>query len=205
MKIKLFKLHVLIFVVVFSGFVFGGEYPGEYVGSSKCITCHSILHPEICTGWQNTAMHLVIKEVSDDEDIPGDFTMNSVFKREDVKFRIGLKSGRFVYIGSDFTVFPLQWMEKDAVWKERKSADASMTCFGCHTTGYFVSSKEFVEPGVGCEVCHGPGEKHIKSPCSADFIVNLAKLSRDRSRMICGQCHSAGKDPSGEFGFPIMS
>ncbi|MFC1558318.1 cytochrome c3 family protein [candidate division KSB1 bacterium] len=205
MKIKLIKLYVLIFVLVFSGFIFGGPRSSEYVGSSKCITCHSSMHPKICRGWQHTPHHLVMKEISEDEDIPGDFSVNSVFKKEDIKYIIGYKSGRYTYIGFDFTVFPLQWMEKDSAWKERASADASMTCFGCHTTGYFVSSKEFVEPGIGCEVCHGPGEKHVKSEGSIEFIVNPKKLSRDRSRMICGQCHSAGNDPSGKFGFPIMS
>jgi len=32
------------------------------------------------------------------------------------------------------------------------------SCFPCHTTGYDPSSGKYVERGVTCEACHGPGE-----------------------------------------------
>src|SRR4029078_11346578 len=37
-------------------------------------------------------------------------------------------------------------------------------CFGCHTTGAVNGAElklERLSPGVGCEACHGPGEKHL--------------------------------------------
>lgn len=205
MKFNTIKIGVIFFTAVLFGLTFANPRKSDYIGSDKCLSCHNELHPEICTGWENSSMHLVIKEISDDEDIPGDFTVNSLFKREDVKFRIGFKSGRYAYIDSDFKVLPLEWRAKDAVWKKRSSPDASTTCFGCHATGYFVSSKEFVELGVGCEACHGPGGKHADSDEKIGTIVNPAKLSRDRNRMICGQCHSFGYDHSGTYRFPVVS
>ena len=204
MKFNTIKIVFVFLTAVLFGLTFGNPRKSDYIGSDKCLSCHNESHPEICREWENTSMHLVIKEVSDDEDIPGDFTVNSVFKREDVKFRIGLNSGRNAYIGSDFKVFPLEWRERDAVWKKRSSSDASVTCFGCHTTGYFVSSKEFVELGVGCEACHGPGKKHAGSDKKIGTIVNPEKLSRDRNLMICGQCHSFGYDHSGVYRFPVV-
>jgi predicted CXXCH cytochrome family protein len=66
-----------------------------------------------------------------------------------------------------------------------------------------VSRKAFAEPGVGCEACHGPGSQHVESPASKGTIINPAKLPADRSQMVCGQCHSLGKDPSGNYPFPV--
>ena len=83
--------------------------------------------------------------------------------------------------------------------------DASQSCLGCHATGFFISEKTYVEPGVGCEACHGPGKKHVDTNGSEGTIVNPSDLPPDRSRMVCGQCHSLGKDSSGKHPFPVMS
>lgn len=63
-------------------------------------------------------------------------------------------------------------------------------CYECHTTGYghptgFRSSVE--TPGLknaGCEVCHGPGSKHVKSEAAKDIKGNLTAQD-------CQRCHSA--------------
>lgn len=61
---------------------------------------------------------------------------------------------------------------------------------------------EVVELGVACEACHGPGGEHARK--NADpaaryashlagedrSIVNPARLPRDRSNEVCGQCHA---------------
>jgi len=54
---------------------------------------------------------------------------------------------------------------------------------------------KFVEPGVGCEACHGR-ENHIIAPLDkkAETIISPDKLPVNASAMICGSCHNQGKD-----------
>ena len=92
-----------------------------------------------------------------------------------------------------------------------KTGDA--TCDGCHTTGYAVArdaaSSRYVgrkvELGIGCESCHGPGGRHVRTQKPAD-IVNPAQLDAARQDQLCGQCHSRvtnrqNKDLSFPLGF----
>lgn len=62
------------------------------------------------------------------------------------------------------------------------------------------------EMGIACEMCHGPGEKHVEmyraganggrpaaeiaAAAPAKAIVHPAKLPGPRAAQICGQCHS---------------
>jgi predicted CXXCH cytochrome family protein len=45
-------------------------------------------------------------------------------------------------------------------------------------------------PGIGCERCHGPGERHVHSGRAED-IVNPARLSPTRQLDVCAQCHES--------------
>jgi predicted CXXCH cytochrome family protein len=91
-----------------------------------------------------------------------------------------------------------------------------LRCFQCHTTHMELESsleplvysfkewermeaqryKEKTIWGVGCESCHGPGEKHIKfhkkniGQKLGMSIQNPGKFSRDRSLDTCRLCHS---------------
>jgi Flp pilus assembly protein TadD len=72
-------------------------------------------------------------------------------------------------------------------------------CLNCHATGVSpvagthnrYADLPFAEPGIGCESCHGSGERHIASARAAD-IVNPVKLVPDRRDSICAQCHLSG-------------
>lgn len=79
-------------------------------------------------------------------------------------------------------------------------------CFACHTTpvkdGEKFNEKEVV-PGVRCEACHGPGERHVEEMQAARLagvnlpakhIFNSAKLSPADSVDFCGACHSTWWD-----------
>ena len=67
-------------------------------------------------------------------------------------------------------------------------------CLRCHASrlqplpgtlnGY--ADPPFLEGGIGCERCHGPGEGHIKG---GPGIVNPRKLQPDRRDSVCAQCH----------------
>ena len=72
-------------------------------------------------------------------------------------------------------------------------------CLTCHASGLQplagtqngYRTPPFLEGGVACERCHGPGREHAarggKGP-----IVNPAKLTGERRDSICAQCHLTG-------------
>ena len=72
-------------------------------------------------------------------------------------------------------------------------------CLECHASGVMpvagtqngYERPPFLEGGVGCERCHGPGLAHIRSAKAAD-IVNPAKLDSSRRDSVCDQCHLSG-------------
>jgi hypothetical protein len=56
----------------------------------------------------------------------------------------------------------------------------------------------FLENGIGCERCHGPGKTHVdrmragRSP-DASALVNPAKLEARRRDSVCAHCHLTGE------------
>ncbi|QEG01093.1 Tetratricopeptide repeat protein [Stieleria maiorica] len=119
--------------------------------------------------------------------------------------------------GSHFGQSPLSWYEDTGKWSMSPGYDVpfhpgfgrklSTECFFCHVGA--VDRKrgnpnEFsiLEEKIGCERCHGPGEKHVaryrenpKFTGADNTIVHPSKLSRELSEAICQQCHlqAAGK------------
>jgi len=74
--------------------------------------------------------------------------------------------------------------------------EAAQGCFACHSTAAVSASQlqlDHLMPGVTCEGCHGPGEKHIvaiKAGSTNLQIFNPAKLDADElSQEVCGACH----------------
>ncbi len=63
-------------------------------------------------------------------------------------------------------------------------------CYGCHTTGYgkpggFVSVEKTPElKNAGCEVCHGPGSRHVRTTSPND-------IKRKPTRKDCEVCHTS--------------
>ncbi|MBW1670848.1 MAG: cytochrome C [Deltaproteobacteria bacterium] len=61
-------------------------------------------------------------------------------------------------------------------------------CYFCHTTGYgkpngFVSLEKTPHlKNAGCEVCHGPGELHVRTQRAQDIKMNLTMKD-------CEECH----------------
>ncbi|NOZ48571.1 MAG: ammonia-forming cytochrome c nitrite reductase subunit c552, partial [Chloroflexi bacterium] len=69
---------------------------------------------------------------------------------------------------------------------------------GCHTTGYDVTLKEWSEPGVTCESCHGPGQNHVLSTDKANDPQIFAKSDPE----VCGSCHTRGKTKDDQWSWP---
>lgn len=133
---------------------------------------------------------------------------------------------------------PIQWSVPRgaffAYWNEQEQSPqtvadlwAQMTplnsawnlyCARCHTTNlqevsknpqHTVAQVDWTELGVGCEVCHGPGSKHVAymngHPVNrvaswldqnifdqtAPFIINAAKQQQGFALSVCARCHGA--------------
>lgn len=91
-----------------------------------------------------------------------------------------------------------------SVKKEEKTEpiDGGKQCVGCHTTGYDPKTRQWDQPNVNCESCHGPGSLH-KAAGDKTKITNPASLTPERQAMVCGQCHSKGTDKTKTYAFPV--
>lgn len=77
------------------------------------------------------------------------------------------------------------------------SPEGARGCFSCHSTAAVSRSElqlDRLVPGVSCEACHGPGEKHVAAVKAKKFkdlqIFNPADLdSFDLTQEFCGACH----------------
>jgi hypothetical protein len=75
---------------------------------------------------------------------------------------------------------------------------ANHECLDCHTTGLRTSydrqsrlwRTQFIDSGVACESCHGPGGRHSETQQISD-IVNPSAIERQLSLSVCAQCHGA--------------
>ena len=59
----------------------------------------------------------------------------------------------------------------------------STSCSLCHPDVFAEWEKTLHYPGVGCEVCHGPGSKHVLTQSSQYIKINTSSKQ-------CGLCHS---------------
>jgi len=134
-------------------------------------------------------------------------------------------------------VFPIQynaltrrwlnyWNEIDPPGSERAdiarfttlsaATNYQSNCAICHTsqlratgdTSRKFELATFREPGIGCEMCHGPSSAHIagvKSGVRSTQPVNFAKVDHRDGSKICAQCHrqSSLRDqgPKGEMNY----
>ena len=81
-------------------------------------------------------------------------------------------------------------------------------CLSCHVGQVnavpgrldHVGSPAFHELSIGCERCHGPGERHVAlhqgdwQAGQTDPIVNPSRLEPELREAVCNQCHLLGAD-----------
>ncbi|MGH9664463.1 MAG: multiheme c-type cytochrome, partial [Bryobacteraceae bacterium] len=94
-------------------------------------------------------------------------------------------------------------------WYQRSSSinltrPVEARCLQCHAsrldpiagTENGFRDPPFLEGGIGCERCHGPGREHIARMSSGrggpPGIVNPARLAPARRDSVCAQCHLTG-------------
>ncbi len=137
----------------------------------------------------------------------------------------GWKQRYHVKIGSNYYILPIQWNQATSRWvpynlqnwynedgalkQPAVGQSFEMSCAGCHNTGLQFKKADsgfestYVELNTGCERCHGPGARHVKSPKTKGSIINPRRLPYERALEVCGQCHARGVSvPTGTFGFP---
>jgi predicted CXXCH cytochrome family protein len=88
----------------------------------------------------------------------------------------------------------------------RAGRNADLACYGCHATGQVLTvagkspsglalpASQFVETGVGCEACHGPGGPHVDAAREhkpSGSLVSLPKgVPGPESVATCASCHA---------------
>jgi hypothetical protein len=201
------SIAILLFMAVFAWGSDAGAAEKRYVGSERCGACHQIQYK----GWVKTFHSTVVQDAKKnpsaimadmkDPDLP--------FKREDIFFTIGghWDQRYLTKIDDDYYILPRLWSVQSKKWRPYSTygwqrRPYSKYCVGCHSVGFDNVTKETVEHAVGCESCHGPGAAHSGLP-KKENIVNPRRLDQDRAEEICASCHVRGKDPSGEYFFPL--
>jgi len=120
--------------------------------------------------------------------------------------------------GSRLYQVPVDYYPKAARWgidpgasegNPRFSKPLRQFCISCHADypkRQAGADDEFfdIATGVGCERCHGPGQKHATSLKPED-IVNPARLPAARQLDVCVQCHESNgsmlRGTRGEFSY----
>jgi hypothetical protein len=175
----------------------------EYAGSQACMECHNDIFDE----WKLTPHARMMRKPSelDEKDVVPFKELNypedkiiSVLGSHYVHRFVVEASGTYVVLPKIWDIHQKKWVDSnDKNWTKRYWLKQ---CAGCHTTGFNPKNDTFIETGVGCEACHGPGAEHIKRK-SPDYITSIKKMAPKYQEMICMSCHTSGMDESGEHFF----
>jgi len=180
-----------------------GTQPAQnYIGSDRCAGCHEDKYGS----WQHTLHANLIQDATADSSvILGNFNRTNsalTFTAADVKYTIGSQwKQRYITQSEDgnFWILPAQWNIETQEWvsyhaDDWQSREWRQTCGSCHVTGLNTKTWDFVEFGIGCESCHGPGKDHAADPRNA-------QMYKEVDDQVCGSCHSRGTSPDG-YSFP---
>ena len=106
------------------------------------------------------------------------------------------------------------------LWDQMRSQNSAwnLFCARCHTTNLTITSKDathtraethWVDAGIACEACHGPGSLHAKYFDSnyvnrlaaffnsklhgedVAYVANARKLDKGRAMSVCARCHGS--------------
>ena len=104
---------------------------------------------------------------------------------------------------------PVTWYARKGLWdaspgyehetEVKLNRAVEPSCLFCHSsrvrpilgTQNRYGDPPFLENGVGCERCHGPGSDHVRDPKHAR-MVNPATLAPAPRDAVCSQCHLTG-------------
>ncbi len=193
-RASLFCKLSLILCAIFSA----SAYAADYVGSDKCFACHSSQYNE----WQASGHPWKLRKAKKARSAK--LPLPPGYSWDDISYVIGgaTKKARFIdlegYIitsAKDGSEAKTQYNIEDGSWSfYHKGERKPYKCGPCHMTAYKPDGHQdgrpgiigtWMEDGIGCEECHGPGSVHIRKP-------GKQNISIDRSAIACGKCHQRG-------------
>jgi hypothetical protein len=183
-----------------------------FVGSETCKKCHERTYLEWKTSLHSRMMRDVkvepLANIGDFESANGART----FSKSEVAYTLG-SQWRQQYIkkiGKDLIVLPAMYNVTLGEWKpyyadEPAKRNWFKECGGCHATGVDPIKKNFVEMGIACEACHGPGSNHVEAIPGFEIptILQASRLTPALAAQICGSCHTRGRDKTGKHAYPV--
>jgi hypothetical protein len=189
------------------------RFGATFAGSETCKKCHERTYLE----WKTSLHSRMMRDVKADPLANiGNFNSSSevrTFSESEVAYTLG-SQWRQQYlkkVGDDLIVFPASYHFNTDKWTpyyadETEKRDWWKECAGCHATGVDPKKKTFVEMGVACEACHGPGSNHVESVPGFEIptIISAARLTSGLSAQICGSCHTRGREKNGgKYAYPV--
>src|SRR6266849_397499 len=163
---------------------------------------------------------------------PVDYTIGSKFQQA---YATKLSNGEIHVFPIQYNLLQKRWINYwkiiDGVESERadprswEKLDGATSyqaiCAVCHTSqlrnstggGFAPNHLEFKEPGIGCEMCHGPSAQHAVEMAENQFYskmpldppVNFRELGNRDFVAICAQCHEQSAirkpGPAGELNY----
>jgi mono/diheme cytochrome c family protein len=106
------------------------------------------------------------------------------------------------YVGSESCIGCHESLNKKHIetWKKSlmttkafsliKNEKDKTKCIPCHATGYDPEKKNYKEENVGCEACHGPGEKYQEMMMGSNAQEG-GKIAKENGLKSCTRCHKA--------------
>ncbi len=197
-------LVVVAFGGLLTALVLVGQAPipedATYIGSDACGACHWRAHG----GWQDSLHPKMMRRVDEPGVVVADFAAKEMpFDPKQAVWAIGSRfEQQFMgHDGKTETLLPGSWQVDKGKWNVKgwDGWDVPIPlqrCHGCHTVGLDVKTGHFVEPGIGCESCHGPGSWHRNT-------LGFGAIASTLDAQVCGQCHTRGLSTDGKYFFPV--
>jgi len=163
---------------------------------------------------------------------PVDYTIGSKFEQA---YATKLPNGEIHVFPIQYNLLHKQWVNFwkviDGPGSERadprtwEKLDGSTSyqaiCAVCHTSqlrnvkggGFDINHVEYKEPGINCEMCHGPSGGHVLEMSEHDYHpkepldppVNFHKIGSRKFLAVCAQCHMQSairnSGPDGELNY----
>jgi hypothetical protein len=192
---------------------FKDRVDATFVGSGTCKKCHERTYLVWRTSLHSRMMRDAKVEplaiIGDFRDPPNNARK---FEKVEVAYTLGSqwKQQYLKKQGKDLIVLPSQYNVFTGEWKtyfpdEPDKRNWFTGCAGCHATGVDPKKKTFVEMGVACEACHGPGSNHVEAVPGYEIptIIQASRLTPALAAQICGSCHTGGRDKTGKYAYPV--